>query len=53
MSADYEPVLPCVLDDSDVDRLPQRLRAVHGEPRRDIASELARLDRARSIWCRP
>ncbi len=31
--------LPCVLDD-DIDRLLERLRAVHGEPRRDIAPGL-------------
>jgi|GEM_PF-2846458 hypothetical protein len=34
--------LPCVLDDDDIDRLLERLRAVHGEPRRDIAPELNR-----------
>jgi len=39
--------LPCVLDDDDIDRLLQRLRAVHGEPRRDIAPGLNRQGRAR------
>ena len=47
MSADYEPLFPCVLDDDDVDRLLERLRAVHGEPRPDIAPELNRQGRAR------
>jgi hypothetical protein len=47
MSADYEPLFPCVLDDDDVDRLLERLRAVHGEPRPDIAPELNRQSRAR------
>ncbi len=32
--------LPCVLDDDDIDRLPERPRAVHGEPRPDIAPQL-------------
>jgi hypothetical protein len=33
--------LPCVLDDSDTDRLLQKLRAVHGDAGRpDIAPEL-------------
>ena len=32
--------LPCVLDATDNDPLLQRLRAVHGEPRFDIAPEL-------------
>ena len=36
----YEPPLPCVLDEHDVDRLLERLRAVHGELRADIAPEL-------------
>jgi hypothetical protein len=35
-----EPPLPCVLDDRDVDLLLQKLRAVHGEARPDIAPEL-------------
>ena len=36
-----EPLLPCVLDDRDVDLLLQKLRAVHGEAGRpDIAREL-------------
>jgi hypothetical protein len=40
--------LPCVLDDDDdIDRLLERLRAVHGEPRRDIAPGLNRQGRAR------
>ena len=39
---------PCVLDDDDIDRLLERLRAVHGEPRRDIAPELNRQGRARN-----
>jgi len=39
--------LPCVLDDDDIDRLLERLRAVHGEPRQDIAPELNRQGRAR------
>ncbi len=39
--------LPCVLDDDDVDRLLERLRAVHGEPRRDIAPGLNRQGRVR------
>jgi hypothetical protein len=43
ISADYEPLFPCVLDDDDIDRLLERLRAVHGEPRQDIAPELSRL----------
>ena len=48
MPADYEPLFPCVLDDGDVDRLLERLRAVHGEPRPDIAApELNREGRAR------
>jgi len=47
MSADYEPLFPCVLDDDDVDPLLERLRAVHGEPRPDIAPELNRQSRAR------
>jgi hypothetical protein len=47
MSADYESPLPCVLDDDDIDRLLERLRAVHGEPRQDIAPELNRQGRAR------
>jgi hypothetical protein len=34
--------LPCVLDDDDIDRLLERLRAVRGEPRPDIAPELSR-----------
>ena len=38
----YEPPLPCVLDVHDVDRLLERLRAFHGEPRADIAPELLR-----------
>ncbi len=36
----FEPLLPCVLDTHDVDRLLERLRWVHGEPRRDIAPQL-------------
>ena len=36
----FEPLLPCVLDTHDVDQLLERLRAVHGEPRRDIAPQL-------------
>ncbi len=40
--------LPCVLDDDDIDRLLERLRAVHGEPRRDIAPELGRFPQDRS-----
>jgi hypothetical protein len=47
MSEDYEPPLPCVLDDDDIDRLLERLRAVHGEPRKDIAPELSRFGQAR------
>ncbi len=39
--------LPCVLDDDDIDRLLERLRAVHGEPRQDIAPGLNRQGRAR------
>ena len=39
--------LPCVLDDDDIDRLLERLRAVHGEPRRDIAPGLNRQGGAR------
>ena len=39
--------LPCILDDDDIDRLLERLRAVHGEPRRDIAPGLNRQGRAR------
>ncbi len=42
---DHDPPLelplPCVLDDDDVDRLLERLRAVHGEPRRDITAKAA------------
>ena len=38
----HELPLPCVLDDDDIDRLLERLRAVHGEPRRDIAPEFGR-----------
>ena len=36
----FEPLFPCVLDTHDVDQLLERLRAVHGEPRRDIAPQL-------------
>ena len=36
----YEPPLRCVLDAHDVDQLLEKLRAVHGEPRADIAPEL-------------
>jgi hypothetical protein len=43
----FEPLLPCVLDDDDIDRLLERLRAVHGEPRQDIALELNRQGCAR------
>ena len=32
--------LPCVLDPTDSDPLLEKLRAVHGEPRFDIAPEL-------------
>jgi hypothetical protein len=39
--------LPCVLDNNDIDRLLERLRAVHGEPRQDIAPGLNRQSRAR------
>ena len=39
--------LPCVLDDDDLDRLLERLRAVHCEPRQDIAPGLNRQGRAR------
>ena len=39
--------LPCVVDDDDIDRLLERLREVHGEPRQDIAPELNRQGRAR------
>ncbi len=39
--------LPCVLDDDDIDRLLERLRAVHGELRQDIAPGLNRQSRAR------
>jgi hypothetical protein len=37
-----EPPLPCVLNEHDVDRLLQALRTAHGEPRYDIAPEIAR-----------
>jgi hypothetical protein len=43
----HELPLPCVLDDDDIDRLLERLRAVHGEPRQDIAPELNRQGRTR------
>ena len=43
----FEPLLPCLLDTHDVDRLLERLRAVHGEPRPDIAPGLDRQGRAR------
>ena len=42
-----EPPLPCVLNEHDVDRLLQELRTAHGEPRYDIASEIARAVTAR------
>jgi len=42
-----EPALPDVFGDDDIDRLLERLRAVHGEPRRDIAPGLNRQGRAR------
>jgi len=42
----FEPLLPCVLDADDIDRLLERLRAVHGEPRRDIAPEITKATRA-------
>ncbi len=48
MPEDYEPPFPCVLDDDDIDRLLERLRAVHGEPRPDIAPELSRLRQGHS-----
>ncbi len=35
-----EMLLPCVLDATDTDPLLEKLRAVHGEPRFDIAPEL-------------
>jgi hypothetical protein len=41
-AADYEQPTLCVLDVHDVDRLLERLRAFHGEPRADIAPELLR-----------
>jgi hypothetical protein len=37
---ELEMPLPCVLDATDTDPLLQKLRAVHGEPRFDIAPEL-------------
>jgi hypothetical protein len=43
-----QPTL-CVLDVHDVDRLLERLRAFHGEPRADIAPELLR-DRLVVYW---
>jgi hypothetical protein len=38
--SEFEMPLPCVLDATDTDPLLQKLRAVHGEPRFDIAREL-------------
>jgi len=40
-----EPLLPCVLDADDVDQLLERLRAVHGEPRQDIAPGITKATR--------
>ena len=39
---------PCVLDENDIDRLLERLRAVHGESRRDIAPGHNRQGRTRN-----
>jgi hypothetical protein len=36
----------CVLDFHDVDRLLEKLRSVHGEPRYDVAPELEAATRA-------
>jgi hypothetical protein len=38
--SDLEMPLPSVLDATETDPLLQKLRAVHGEPRYDIAREL-------------
>jgi hypothetical protein len=35
-----EPALPDVFGDGDIDRLLEKLRAVHGEPRFDVARGL-------------
>ena len=34
--------LPCTLDEHDIDPLLAKLRAVHGQPRADIAPELTK-----------
>jgi hypothetical protein len=46
-----EQPTPCVLDEHDRERLLDRLIAVHGRPRSDVASELtaATVSRARGV----